>query len=321
MFSPILYGKPILGAGVTKLVSFIIPALNEEKNIGHTLTSIQQACALAKLQYEVILADHSSRDRTREIAEAMGAKVVLHSGGTIAELRNEGAKRASGSVFVFLDADVTLTTAWAENINPVLNRVEREALITGSHCSPPDSKNWLLKYWFGSFALDSRNTHLGTGHMIISASRFNALGGFNRELRTGEDYEFCERALAGGASIINETALRVIHHDFPKTIRDFVRREAWHGRGDLGSIKTMIRSKVAVSSIVFLALHLFALVSAMFCQSGVTVFFVMLIGLLLVASSAFKNRHADIKTIVINAAIFYWYYVGRSLALIKRIAK
>jgi glycosyltransferase involved in cell wall biosynthesis len=92
-------------------VSIIIPALNEEKNIPSLLESI-------KIQdfddYEVIVADAHSKDRTREIAVEYGCQVV--DGGLPAAGRNAGARAAVGEILFFLDADVVLPPGFIRNV-------------------------------------------------------------------------------------------------------------------------------------------------------------------------------------------------------------
>ena len=56
-------------------LSFIVPAWNEEALIGATIASIQSSSS--SFEYEIIVADDASDDRTSEIAKEMGAIVVL----------------------------------------------------------------------------------------------------------------------------------------------------------------------------------------------------------------------------------------------------
>lgn len=303
------------------VASFIIPALNEAQNIGRTIDSIHHAANQLGWNHEVILVDHGSKDDTTAIARQRGAQVIDHPRGTIASLRNVGAAQAKSNVLVFLDADVTLTESWIAHIESTLLRLESgQKLISGSHCAPPESDNPLLKYWFASLAEDPRNTHLGTGHMIIAAASFRDIGGFAEHLRTGEDYEFCERAKSKGYQIHNDTTLKVIHHDFPTRLGPFIRREAWHGRGDLTSLDAVLRSKVALASLSFLAIHALLLAGVVF---GLTTWLfggLLLLAALLLLSSLIKNSHAGMKTVLYNAGIFYFYYVGRGLAIVRKLA-
>ena len=89
------------------MISIIIPAYNEEKFLPKLLRSIRKQAYKNK---EVIVADASSTDRTAEIAGEYGARVV--EGGMPAVGRNNGAKKAKGDIFLFLDADVVLPDAY-----------------------------------------------------------------------------------------------------------------------------------------------------------------------------------------------------------------
>jgi glycosyltransferase involved in cell wall biosynthesis len=301
------------------LISFIIPALDEADHIGITIDSARAAARSAGISCEIIVVDHGSRDATAEVARARGAATIVHRGGTIGKIRNLGAGRAVGSLLVFIDADVTLTPAWSSEIGRVLPAfASGEQLITGSQCAPPESRNLLLRHWFQGLAEDPRNTHVGTGHLIVSLEGFRAIGGFDEGLVTGEDYELCARARRMGFRIINDPKLKVIHHGFPSRLGAFIRREVWHAEGDTRSLADLTRSKVALGSIAFAALHVL-LVGSLVAgwTSGVVVALGLLL-ILLLLSSYFKNRHMGAATVLVNAGIFYFYYAGRAWAILRR---
>jgi glycosyltransferase involved in cell wall biosynthesis len=302
------------------MISFVIPALNEADNIQRTIQSIHDASNTAKLRYEIIVMDHGSQDKTKEHAERAGALVHVSPGGSIARLRNEGSTYAKGEILAFIDADVTLTKEWAENIKTTIAPIEKGAqIITGSHCTPPASKNLFLNHWFSALAEDPRNTHLGTGHMIISKAGFEEIGGFNESLKTGEDYEFCSRAKKLGFKIRNNNDLKVYHHDFPKTARRFIKREAWHGLGDLRNLSTAITSKVVWGSLIFSTCHLLLFVSLFMHSALIATISAAILIALLTLSSVVKNHHCTVSTIVINSIIFYFYYLGRTISFCKRL--
>ena len=87
------------------MLSIIIPALNEEKYLPILLSQIKKQ-NFSGGKYEIIVADAGSKDKTVEIAKSYGCKVV--PGGLPPKARNEGAKKARGELFLFLDADVVL---------------------------------------------------------------------------------------------------------------------------------------------------------------------------------------------------------------------
>jgi glycosyltransferase involved in cell wall biosynthesis len=307
------------------IVSFVMPAFNEEEHIEATIASIQQLSKHSlSFEYEIIVVDNGSNDATATLASKAGAQVLSKQDGTIASIRNYGASMAKGGVLVFLDADVCLSEKWYENITLVLDRlVGGEKIITGSHCAPPESENWFLKYWFQSFFEESDASHIGSAHMIMSKECFDEVGGFSEYLETGEDYDICQKAVASGYSIKNNQDLFVIHYDFPTTIKAFVQREAWHGVGDFQSLKNVFSSKVVYATTLFIVLHCFALISIASSVTS-TMFFLLLIILLLLTSSLVKYSHAGSKAVIRNALIFYLYYFGRFFALligVKRLLK
>ena len=96
-------------------LSFIVPAYNEEEAIRKLFRSVVGTVS-ESFQYEVIVVDNGSDDRTTSVAKEYGARVLERASGTVAALRNLGASQASTDVLVFLDADVILTELWARNL-------------------------------------------------------------------------------------------------------------------------------------------------------------------------------------------------------------
>ena len=93
------------------MMSFIIPAYNEQDLIGHTLSAVHEAARTVGEAYEIIVVDDASSDRTAAIAAAQGARVVTVHHRQIAATRNAGARVATGARFVFVDADTEVNEA------------------------------------------------------------------------------------------------------------------------------------------------------------------------------------------------------------------
>ena len=85
------------------MLSIIIPCLNEEEYLPLLLESVKKQ---KFLDYEIILADAGSKDKTLQIAKKYNCKIV--PGGLPSKGRNQGAKKAKGDLLLFLDADVIL---------------------------------------------------------------------------------------------------------------------------------------------------------------------------------------------------------------------
>lgn len=299
-------------------VSVVIPAFDEAANIARTVRSVFEHVP-ARALAEVVVCDHGSGDGTRELAAAAGAQVHVWHDGTIAAQRNRGAELTTGEVLLFLDADTTLTAEWAEAIGEVLDRFDRgDALVTGSHPAPPRGGGLLARHWFANLSHGASSRHLGSAHLLIGRRTFDAIGGFDASLRTGEDFDLCVRATESGATVAADPRLLAIHHDFPATLRDFVRREAWHGIGNFQSWQMVRASPVAMATVLFAGLHLAVPVLALVSprRLGLPI---ATIAALCAASSAAKFRRAPASTIAINSGIFYFYYLGRSLALARAL--
>jgi glycosyltransferase involved in cell wall biosynthesis len=89
-------------------ISLVIPAFNEERLLGESLSQIKSAAAAFTQrgwEIELIVCDNNSTDRTAEIARAAGAIVVFEPINQIARARNCGALAASGDWLIFVDAD------------------------------------------------------------------------------------------------------------------------------------------------------------------------------------------------------------------------
>ncbi|HUP29223.1 MAG TPA: glycosyltransferase [Usitatibacter sp.] len=92
------------------MLSFIVPAYNEERLLAATLEAIHAAARELGLSYEIVVADDASTDATVTIAQAAGARVVTAEHRKISATRNSGARAAIGDRLVFVDAD-TLVNA------------------------------------------------------------------------------------------------------------------------------------------------------------------------------------------------------------------
>jgi len=100
-------------------ISAIIPAFNEERNIGETVKALR----LVREISEIIVVDDGSRDRTAAEAEQAGADYVLilpenrGKGGALAA----GVELAHGEIFCFVDADLGATAVeFVSLVKPVL---------------------------------------------------------------------------------------------------------------------------------------------------------------------------------------------------------
>lgn len=84
------------------MVTVIIPALNEQE----TISEVVNFCFKEPLVNEVIVVDDQSADKTRELAEANGATVLVSKIKGKGISMKEGILSASNQLLVFLDSDI-----------------------------------------------------------------------------------------------------------------------------------------------------------------------------------------------------------------------
>jgi glycosyltransferase involved in cell wall biosynthesis len=176
-------------------ISVIIPTLNEEAMLPRLLDSIE-AQDFDRNEYEVIVADAASTDRTRSIAESRRCRVV--EGGLPAAGRNAGAAAASGELLFFLDADVILPPGFIRN---VYNEME-DRYIDLATCEIKPLSDYQLDRIIHSLMNLAVILNLwidpkAFGFCIFVTKRlFNRVGGFDQTIYVAEDNDFVKRASA-----------------------------------------------------------------------------------------------------------------------------
>jgi glycosyltransferase involved in cell wall biosynthesis len=93
------------------VISFIVPAHDEERLLGATLEALAHSAAALDESSEIIVVDDASIDGTAAIARARNVRVVRVDARHIAAARNAGAQARSGDLLVFVDADTLVNPA------------------------------------------------------------------------------------------------------------------------------------------------------------------------------------------------------------------
>jgi glycosyltransferase involved in cell wall biosynthesis len=142
------------------LVSVVIPALNEESNIGRVVRSIFSQCPYGT-ELEVIVVDDGSCDKTVEEAKEAGATVLAYegedNGGNPAAARNRGIRLARGDPLIFLDADCVPVDGW---LQALLAAHQAGAVIVGGSLELPPGLPWIARcdYYCGWYLVHPRRT-------------------------------------------------------------------------------------------------------------------------------------------------------------------
>lgn len=124
------------------MLSIIIPTLNEEEHIGNTLESLRPQ--LSK-EDEIIIVDSHSQDKTVEIAESFGAKVLTRPKNGNGLAKTEGAREARNEVVVFIDADTEVPPDFVGRIKEHFKDPQL-LFLGGLNLYSSDSKAWKFIY-------------------------------------------------------------------------------------------------------------------------------------------------------------------------------
>jgi len=173
------------------MLSIIIITKNEEKCLPRLLDSIKEQTFK---DYEIIVSDANSIDRTKKIAKSFGCKIV--DGGLPGIGRNNGAKVAKGDILLFLDADVVLPARFLElNLKEFKNKNSGYAVATYDIMS----KNLIDKFmffsyncWMTAFQYFSPRA-VGGACIFIKENLFNRINGFNENMYVNEDFDLIKR--------------------------------------------------------------------------------------------------------------------------------
>lgn len=223
---------------MSQLVSFIVPVLNGEKEISRCLTSIQKQ-RFSRNQYEIIVLDNGSKDKTLEIVHNFRVNLQVLPGISVAALRNKGAEIAQGDYLAFVDSDVEVIPEWLRN-GLVVFKNER---IVAAGCFPktPRPASWVQEVW----DLHQRGGHcqetvksvawLPSMNFLVRRDKFVEIGGFNTELETAEDVDLCYR-LGEVGSILYNPAMDAIHWGEARNLRMFWHKEVWRGKSNLKGV-------------------------------------------------------------------------------------
>jgi glycosyltransferase involved in cell wall biosynthesis len=167
------------------MISFIVPAYNEEALIGRTLESLNRAAGSLTEPCEIVVADDASSDRTAAIAASHGARVVRVDLRQIAATRNAGAREATGDKLIFVDADTVVTS---EVVRAAIEAMHHGAAGGGCAVGFDGQLPRYAKVTSPMLVRIFRATGIACGcFLFCTRHAFDAAGGFDETLFASEE--------------------------------------------------------------------------------------------------------------------------------------
>lgn len=181
------------------MISIIIPTLNEEKYLPRLLESIKQQDFF---DYEIIVSDGGSLDKTHSIAHSYSAKLIINDKIKCPSAqRNNGAKAARGEVLLFLDADSVLPVNF---LKLAYEEFKKYGLVAASFYIKfnPEKFHYKLYSFISNliFLLKQKTKNpagIGAG-LMANKSVHDKISGFDLNVLLAEDYDYCARMVKYG---------------------------------------------------------------------------------------------------------------------------
>ncbi|MDF1844570.1 MAG: glycosyltransferase [Rubripirellula sp.] len=196
-------------------VSVVVPVYNGEKDIEECLAKIQ--CS-RDCSFEIVVANDASTDRTAEIAERMGARVItLEEQSGPAAARNHAISACRGDLIVFVDCDVRIAENTLQQFQTQFEKNDWVAAF-GSYDQNPKAgnlvstyKNLMHHFFHQRSAREAQTFWSGCG--AVKKSVFEQTGGFNEQFARPsiEDIEFGMRLKEAGRPIGSLPHIQVQH--------------------------------------------------------------------------------------------------------------
>ena len=219
------------------MISFIVPAYNEEALIGGTLETLNRAAQTLGEAYEIVVADDASSDGTANIAEAHGARVVRVERRQIAATRNAGAREALGDKLIFVDADTRVNEAVVRAASDAMNR---GAAGGGSGVNFDGKLPRYAERVHPAMIRIFRALGLACGcFLFCTRSAFNAAGGFDEKLFASEEITMSRALKRQGRFVVLRESVTTSGRKLrmfasillagPKALRSRDALEVWYG--------------------------------------------------------------------------------------------
>ncbi|PIR83311.1 hypothetical protein COU19_01080 [Candidatus Kaiserbacteria bacterium CG10_big_fil_rev_8_21_14_0_10_56_12] len=206
-------------------MSVVVPAHNEEERIA---AAIEALLAQEHPDFEIIVVDNASSDRTTEIASTYPVTVVREDRKGTMWACEAGRQAATGDVVVRMDADCVPAKDWlvrgeAHFANPEVVAVTGPYDYVDAHPVFRAATTFIQKVFY---RLSHHVTHrvlkqgglLVGGNSFMRASALHAAGGFNTEIVFyGDDTDTAKRLSTQGRIIFDP------RHSVPSSARRFQR--------------------------------------------------------------------------------------------------
>lgn len=204
------------------LVSVIINTKNEENNLEKCLKSVVRQ-SFSRENFEIIVVDNGSSDKTKEIARKYADK-VLNQGPERSAQKNLGVRQAKGEFFIHLDADMMLS----ENvISECVQKISGNSDIVSLYIP----EKIMGRGFWGKVRNFERSFYDRTvidAVRFIRKDKFLEAGGFDEKMYACEDWDLDKRLKNLGKFGIIESPIR--HNEEAFSFKGYLAKKKYYSK-------------------------------------------------------------------------------------------
>lgn len=187
------------------MISVIIPSYNEQERISACLQALTHQ-SIPRSEYEIIVVDGGSKDKTREIAQEYADKVFIQKSERVGGARNDGICSAGSEIVATTDADSIVAPDWVEQVRNSFSN-KSTVLAFGPVTSMGDTTkdrlytllfNFLI--WFGAL---TKLYYYTLGCNTAFRKEIFIKSGMYKTVDAGDDLEIAVRMRKKGKVVFN----------------------------------------------------------------------------------------------------------------------
>jgi glycosyltransferase involved in cell wall biosynthesis len=215
-------------------ISVVVCAYNSETTLPTCLTGLRE---LEYSNYEVIVVNDGSTDRSAEIASDYGFRLIDTENRGLASARNAGLEAATGEIVAYMDSDARPDPQWLSHL--AISFMRSQHVGIGGPNIPPEGDGQLAECVGQApggpthvLLSDRLAEHIPGCNMAFRKESLDAIGGFDPQFRiAGDDVDICWQLQNQGGTI-GYSAGAVVWHHRRNSIKAYAKQQYEYGKAE-----------------------------------------------------------------------------------------
>ena len=206
-------------------VSFCIPVYNSSRTLENCLKSIVEQ---EYSNIEIIIVDNGSKDNSIEIARKY-TKNIYYDDGLLGSVRQTSLENSTGEIIALFDSDIYLPhKKWLYNAMAYFNYSNKVSTVWPINVAPPGTP-WITRLYgnlqkiFLEYRIENRKSYFGGGNALFLRKYLEEIGGINRFIHWGEDFEWAQKLKNQGYQVV--ATKDSLYHDTMSSMREFIKKQ------------------------------------------------------------------------------------------------